>query len=454
MLKDELPKIKTAVPGPGTAALLEKRKKEIPDGIHCDLPVAIKRGEGAMIEDVDGNLFLDWTGGVGVLNLGYSRPEVVEAVRNQAEKYFHVMMDVMTHEPYLDLAEKLNGIVPVKGEHVKTMFLNSGGECDETSIKVARIFTGRPNILVFSGAYHGIAAKYTEGTDSSKQGGVGAFADGVCKAVFPNLYRKPSGMSDDEAVEYYLDMMKNAFTEENPVSSCAAIIFEPVQGVGGLIPAPLEWVKKVRKFCDENGILMICDEVQSGWARTGRMFASDIYKENGAAPDIILTAKAIAGGLPLASVSARAEIMDSVPSGIVGGTFCGNPVSCAAALKVVDLMEKEDFPAKARHISERILGAWNEWKKEYEIIGDCRGMGAMLGMELVATREGKEPLSEAVSEVVENAAQKGLLLKSAGSFGNVIRFLSPLCLTERQIDTGLSIMKECIEKVNEKYRRK
>ena len=449
MLKDALPSMKTTVPGPRTRELLEKRGREIPRGIHCDLPVAIRRGEGAMIEDMDDNVYLDWTGGVGVLNLGYSRPELVEAVSGQARKYFHVMMDVMTHAPYLDLAEKLNQIVPVRGDHRKTMFLNSGGECDETAIKVARIYTGRPRIMVFSGAYHGIAAKYTEGTDQKKSGGVGAFANDVCKAVFPNLYRRPDGMDETEAIAYYLKKMEEVFTPENPVEDCAAIIFEPVQGVGGLVPAPLEWVRQVRKFCDAHGILMICDEVQSGWARTGRMFGADYYAEAGAPPDMILTAKAIAGGLPLGSVTARDEIMDAVPAGIVGGTFCGNPVSCADALEVVRLMEEEDAPAKARHIGEQVLSAWQSWQKEYEMIGDCRGMGAMLGMELVHSRKGKEPWPEAVRGVIEAAVQRGLLLKSAGARGNVIRFLSPLCVTDAQVEAGLSIMKDCLDEVQE-----
>lgn len=450
MLKDSLPTMKTVVPGPKSRQLLKKREQEIPLGIHCDLPLAIARGEGAMIEDVDGNVFLDWTGGVGVLNLGYSRPELVDAVTRQASRYFHVMMDVMTHEPYIQLAEKLNKVVPVRGRHKKTMFLNSGGEGNETSIKVARIFTKRPNILVFSGAYHGISAKYTDGTDRKASGGVGAFANGVCKALFPNLYRRPDGMTKEDGIAYFLDQMKAVFTRENPVEDCAAIMFEPVQGVGGLVPAPLPWVKAVREFCDENGILMICDEVQSGWARTGRLFGADYYKDIGVEPDILLTAKAIAGGLPLASVTARKEIMDAVPAGIIGGTFCGNPVSCASALQTVEIMEEENMPAKAKQLEKKILTTWNQWKEEYEIIGDCRGMGAMLGMELVRSKKGKEPNPEAVKEIIDLAVQKGLLLKSAGTNANVIRFLSPLCVTDEQVEEGLAIMKQCIDQVAKK----
>ena len=243
-----------------------------------------------MIEDVDGNIFLDWVGGVGVMNIGYSQPQLIDAVKAQSEKFFHSMMNITTHEPYLDLAEKMNEIVPVKGKTKKTMFVNSGGEADENAVKIARSYTGRPNIIVFSGAFHGRTLLTMTMTGKKSYAiGMGPFPDGVYRVDFPNMYRKPDeNMSEEDVVNYYIDKLNMAFVEAAPADTVAAILFEPVQGEGGFIPAPMEWVKAVRKICDDNGIMMITDEVQSGWARSGRMFVSTYYEEAGCAPDIMI----------------------------------------------------------------------------------------------------------------------------------------------------------------------
>jgi 4-aminobutyrate aminotransferase/(S)-3-amino-2-methylpropionate transaminase len=274
--------------------------------------------------------------------------------------------------------------------------------------------------------------------------GMGPFPDGVYRAEFPYLYRAPGGLKGDAAVGYYIDQLKSVFETHSPAKYVAAIVFEPVQGEGGFIPAPLEWVKAVRKICDENGILMVVDEVQTGFARSGRMFASEYYKEGGFAPDIMTFAKSIAGGLPLSGVVAAKSVMDKVPAGTIGGTFSGNAGSCAAALKLLEIMKRDDYPGKAMKISRTFMKRANGWKKKYSVIGDVRGIGAMMGIEFVKDAK-KAPNPEIVSKIVNAACAKGLLLEAAGTYGNVIRFLCPLCVTEGQLAAGLDIFEEAIK---------
>ncbi|HAF60552.1 MAG TPA: aspartate aminotransferase family protein [Bacillota bacterium] len=446
MLRNALPKIVTPLPGPKAKEIIERRAKAMPDAIRCIYPCVIKRGEGAMFEDVDGNIILDWVGGVGVLNIGYSNEKAIEAVKAQSEKYFHSMMNITTHEGYIKLAEKLNEIVPVKGETRKTMLVNSGAEADENAVKIAKSYTGRPNIIVFTGAFHGRTTLTMAMTAKKAYAvGMGPFPDGIYRAEFPYLYRAPGEMTEEEAIQYYVEKLEQVFIDASPAEYVAAIVVEPVQGEGGFVPAPIEWVKAVRKICDEKGILLIADEVQTGFARTGRMFATEYWKEAGAAPDIITLAKSIAGGMPLSAVVARTEIMDGVTPGTIGGTYCGNAVSCAAALAVIEEMEKEDYPAKARKIAEKVMARWNEWKEKYEVVGDVRGLGCMAGIEFVTDKKSKTPNAKIVNDIVDYAIQKGLLLENAGTYGNVIRFLTPLCITDEQLEAGLQIYEEAIK---------
>ncbi len=448
MLRNALPKVVTELPGPNAKKALEKRAKVMPDAIKCAYPCVIKRGEGAMFEDVDGNVFLDWIGGVGVLNIGYTHPALVEAVKDQSEKFFHSMMNITTQEPYLDFAEKMNELAPVKGKERKTMLVNSGAEADENAVKIARNYTGRPNVIVFTGAFHGRTLMTMTMTGNKGYSiGMGPFPDGFVQAEFPYLYRKPSeDMTEEEAIKYYVEKLEGVFKQGAPASSVAAIIFEPVQGEGGFIPAPIEWVKAVRKICDDNGILMVTDEVQSGWGRSGRMFASEYFAEAGCAPDIMTTAKSIAGGLPLSAVTTSKEIMDAVTPGTIGGTYCGNAVACASALAVVDVMQKEDYPAKARKIADTCNARFNQWKEKFEEVGDVRGMGSMMGIEFVKNKKTKEPNAKLVSDIVQEAVKQGLLLEAAGLNGSVIRFLCPLCVTDEQLETGLDIFEKALEK--------
>ncbi|MFT9005742.1 MAG: aspartate aminotransferase family protein [Liquorilactobacillus hordei] len=451
MLSTKLPKIITKqLPGPKANIILSDRKKYVPNSVGCVYPVVIENSEGAIIQDPDGNLFLDWVGGVGVLNVGHTNPRVVEAVKKQSEKYLHGMFNIVTHKGYTKLAQKLAEIAPVKKkEEVKVFFANSGAEVNENAIKIAKVYTKRPNVIVFSGAFHGrTLLTMTMTSKKAYAKDTGPLADGIFRADFPNLYHLPKGIKEEDALEYYLGKINQIFEEESTVDQVAAIVLEPVQGEGGFIPAPLKWVEAVRKICDENGILLIADEVQSGFARTGRMFASNYWKEAGFAPDILTVAKSIAGGLPLGGVIARKEIMDSVPKGVIGGTFGGNAVACAAALEVLEIIKDENLIIKAQKIGIRCKKEFLEWKNKYPVIGDVRGWGAMLGIEFVEDKKTKKPATKFVSDLIQLCVSKGLIIENAGVHGNVIRFLAPLVITEDQLNVGLTILEESIQELS------
>lgn len=447
MLREALPKIITeTVPGPKAQAIIDRRKSAVIRAIQCNYPCVIKRGEGAMFEDVDGNYFLDWIGGVGVLNIGYSQPEVVAAVKEQAERFFHGMQNIVTHEGYVALAEKMNEIVPVQGSTHKTMFANSGSEADENAVKIAKSATGRPNIIVFSGAFHG--RTYMTMAMTSKKAysnGLGPFPDGVYRAEFPYLYRKPKGMTDAEAIDYYIKRFEMVFEEASPAEYVAAVVVEPIQGEGGFVPAPIEWVKAVRKLCDKYGILLVADEVQTGFGRSGKMFVSEYWKEAGCAPDLLTFAKSVAAGVPLSGVTGDARVMDRARDGVVGGTFNGNALACAAALKVIEVMQRDHLPERALEIGKKCADTFHVWKEKYPVVGDVRGIGAMIGVEFVKDRQSKEPNPELVKKMIQHAAQHGLLVESAGTWGNVIRFLCPLVVTDAQMDAGFAILENALK---------
>ena len=445
-LREALPEIKTeTLPGPKAAMVIARRKNVMPDAIRCVYPCVMERAQGAIIEDVDGNRFLDWVGGVGVLNVGHCHPQLVEAVREQAGKYFHGMANIVTHERYIELAEKLAEVTPVRGEERKVMFANSGAEADENAVKVAKGYTGRPNIIVFSGAFHGRTV-LTRAMTAKKaySRGMGPFPDGVCRAQFPYLYRKPEEMTEEAYIHWCVESVKEIFEDASLPEYVAAIVIEPLQGEGGFIPAPIPFVKALRDICDENGILLIADEVQTGFCRTGRLFACEYWKEAGIEPDILTTAKSIAGGIPLSAVVVRKEIMDKVPAGTIGGTYGGNALACAAGLKVLEVIEKEHLVQRSCQIGEKCRGRFLKWQQEYEQVGDVRGLGAMLGVEFVKDKATKEPAPQLVSQIIQECAVRGLLVESAGTYNNVIRFLAPLVMTDAQLERGLEIYEEAI----------
>ncbi len=450
MLKNALPKIVTeSVPGPKSAAVIARRHNSVPDAIGCAYPAVIKKGAGAVFEDPDGNIFLDWIGGVGVLNIGYSHPEIVEAVQAQTENYFHAMQNIVTHEGYIELAEKFNEIMPVRGDKKRTFFANSGAESDENAVKIAKAFTGRKSIIVFSGAFHGRTTLTMAMTSKKAYAkGMGPFPDGIYRAEFPYLYRKPKGMSEADAFDFYVESIYKVFEQCAPAEDIAAIVVEPLQGEGGFIPAPVEWVKAVRKICDETGILLVADEVQSGFCRTGRMFASEYWKEAGCEPDIISTAKSIAAGIPLGAITAREEIMQSVPKGTIGGTYSGNALACAAALKVIEIMQRDKLAERSLEIGEKVTARYKDMQSRYSCIGDVRGLGAMIGIEFVKDTETKEPDAQITADIIQECAKNGLLVESAGIYGNVIRFLAPLVITDEQLEAGLDIFEAAIAKLS------
>ena len=447
MLRDELPKIITeTLPGPKASIVIERRKKYIPNAIGCIYPVVIDRAEGAIVLDVDGNKFLDFIGGVGVLNIGYSHNEIINVVKAQSEKYFHAMFNTMTHEGYVDLAEKLGKIAPVKGDEKKVFFANSGAEADENAVKVAKAYTKRPNIIVFSGAFHG-RTHYTMAMTSKKAyaEGMGPLADGVFRARYPYYYRTPDGIKRDDYVDYYIKSIYDVFEDCAAPNTIAAVVVEPLQGEGGFIPAPIEWVKALRSVCDKYGILLIADEVQSGFCRTGRMFCTEYWKEAGVCPDILTTAKSIAAGIPLSAIISSKDIMDSVAPGVIGGTFCGNPLACQAALKVIEIMERDDFAKRSREIGEIVMNKYNELTERYEVVGDVRGLGAMIGIEFVKNKKTKEPDPVKTKKIILECANNGLLVEGAGTYNNVIRFLAPLVITDEQLMKGLEILEGAIK---------
>ncbi len=448
MLKNALPKLITELPGPLSKKVIEKRQAILPRGIGCEAPCVINRGEGAMFEDLDGNIFMDWIGGIGVLNVGHCQPEVVKAAQDQLERYAHVQINCVHYSEYVDLAEKVSSIAPVKGDVKKTMFVNSGSEALENAVKFARRFTKRTEIVTFTNGFHGrtyFTLAMTSKVENYKTG-IGPFPGGVSKLDFPYMYRRPHGLTEEQGMAYYIEKLNIFFKEHVEAASVAAIVVEPILGEGGFVPVPLEYVKALRKVCDDNGILLVADEVQCGYSRTGKMFASEYWEEIGCAPDMLTSAKSIAAGLPISAVTARAEIMDSCDPGEVGGTYGGNPVAAAAALKVIEFMEREDLPGRAMEINKIIMKRFNEWKEKYAMVGDVRGLGAMVAIEFVKDKETKEPAAAENKAIIKECAMNGLLLQEAGIRGNSIRFLMPLVLTNEQLDTGLNILEKAMNK--------
>jgi 4-aminobutyrate aminotransferase/(S)-3-amino-2-methylpropionate transaminase len=428
--------LQTEIPGPRSREILERKARVVAEPLSIHAPVVIAEGHGATFTDVDGNTFLDFTGGVGCLNVGHSHPRVVEAAQAQLERFAHTDFTIVPYESYVELAERLTRIVPVR-KPAKAAFFNAGTEAVENAVKFARAFTKRPAVIAFEGAFHGrtmLSLTLTSKTHPYKTG-LGPFAPEVYRVPFAQDYRGPS---TDEA----LTALERAFTTHVEPERVAALIVEPVQGEGGFIPAPQDFLAGLRRICDEHGIVLIVDEVQTGFARTGRMFALEHY---GVEADLVAVAKSIAAGLPLSGVVGRAEIMDAPGDGGIGGTYVGNPVAQAAALAVLDIIEDEHLVERAAQIGETMRSRMLTWQDRFPAIGDVRGLGAMLALELVEDRATKRPASALATAVVEHALQRGLVLLKAGIYSNCIRVLCPLTLTDEQLDEALSVWEEALE---------
>jgi 4-aminobutyrate aminotransferase / (S)-3-amino-2-methylpropionate transaminase / 5-aminovalerate transaminase len=427
--------LKTAIPGPRSKEILERKERVIADPLSIFLPVVIEHGSGATLTDVDGNTFLDFTGGVGCLNVGHAHPRLVEAISEQAAKFLHTDFTIVPYEVYVTLAERLVATAPVSAP-TKAAFFNAGTEAVENAIKFARAYTKRPAVIAFEGGFHGrtlLSLSLTSKTHPYKAG-LGPFAPEVYRLPFAQDYRGPSAAEALAALE-------RALVTQIAAESVAAIVIEPVQGEGGFVVAPPEFLEGVRRICDDNGIVLVVDEVQTGFGRTGKMWGIEHYDVE---PDLMCVAKSIAGGLPLSGVIGRAEIMDAPGDSAIGGTYVGNPVAQAAALAVLDVFEDEGLIAAANQIGETIRARMVAWQERWDTIGDVRGLGAMLAIELVHGRSTKDPAPELASAVAEAAAERGLLLLKSGIYSNCIRVLAPLVLSEGELDEALRVWEDAL----------
>jgi len=420
--------LRTEIPGPRSREFLERERGVIAPALIVHLPVVVAEAMNATITDVDGNTFVDFAGGVGVVNVGHAHPRVVAAVQEQVARFLHTDYTVVPYETYVELAERLAGLVPIAAP-VRAAFFNAGTEAVENAVKFARLATGRPGVIAFEGAFHGrtlLAVTMTSKPHPYKTG-LGPFAPEVYRAPFPSAYRGPSA-------EEALAQLRRMFATHVAPEHVAAIVFEPQQGEGGFVPAPPAFVEGLRAICDEHGIVLVADEVQTGFGRTGRMFAMEHFTVE---PDLVVVAKSIAAGLPLSGVLGRAAVMDAAHPGAVGGTYVGNPVAQAAALAVLDVFEEEDLVARAGVLGERVRERMLDWQERHAAIGDVRGLGAMLAIELVRDRATKEPAPDLAEAVVEAALQRGLILLKAGVHGNCIRVLCPLTIEDAVLDEAL-----------------
>jgi 4-aminobutyrate aminotransferase/(S)-3-amino-2-methylpropionate transaminase len=417
---------------------VERKERVVAAPVSLYLPIVIEEGRGALVTDVDGNTFIDFAGGVGCLNVGHAHPRVVEAVQEQSERFLHTDFTIVPYEVYVTLAERLLAFAPFRGA-AKAAFFNAGTEAVENAVKFARAYTRRPAVIAFEGAFHGrtlLSLSLTSKTHPYKAG-LGPFAPEVYRVPFANDYRGPSAADALAALE-------RALVTTVAAETVAAIVIEPVQGEGGFVVAPPEFMTGVRRLCDDHGIVMVVDEVQTGFGRTGRMFAIEHY---GIEPDLITVAKSIAAGLPLSGVLGKAEIMDAPDDSAVGGTYVGNPVAQAAALAVLDVFDEEELVARAASIGEVVRASMLAWSERWPRIGDVRGLGAMLAMELVRDPRTKAPDADTATWIAEAAAERGLLLLKAGIYSNCIRVLVPLVITDVELDEALAVWEQALESV-------
>src|SRR5215210_7755183 len=428
--------IRTEVPGPRSREILERKERVVAEPLSVYLPLVIAEGRGATLVDVDRNTFLDFSGGVGCMNVGHSHPRVVEAIREQAERFTHTDFTIVPYENYVALAERLVELVPISGD-IRAAFFNSGAEAVENAVKFARSHTKRPAVIAFEGGFHGrtlLSLSLTSKTHPYKAG-LGPFAPEIYRVPFPSDYRGPDTATALAALE-------SAFRTRVAAEEVAAIVLEPVQGESGFIPAPPGFMRGVRTICDEHGIVLVADEVQTGFCRTGRVFAMEHYDVE---PDLMVVAKSIAAGIPLSGVIGRAEIMNAPGDSAVGGTYVGNPVAIAAAHAVLDTIEEENLAERAAEIGETIRGRMESWRERFDAVSEVRGLGAMLAIELVRDRGSKEPDAGRATAVVEAATSRGLLLLKAGIFSNCIRVLVPLVISDEQLSEALGVWEEALE---------
>lgn len=425
-----------------SAELAARREKAVPQGPYHVTGFYAESAQGAIIKDVDGNEYIDFAGGIGIQNIGHNHPKVVKAVKDQLDKFIHTCFHVAPYESYVALAEKLNKITPGDFEK-KTLFVNSGSEAVENAIKIARSYTGKSGVISFDRAYHG-RTLLTLGLTSKVRPykyGFGPFPTDTYRMPYPYYYRSEEGISNDRVDDMILENFKHFFKAEASTDDIAAIILEPVQGEGGFIVPSARFVQGLKQICEENNIVFIADEIQTGFCRTGKLFAIENYD---VAPDLMTMSKSLAAGMPLSAVTGKAEIMNTPLAGQLGGTFAGSPLSCAAGLAVLEVIEEEKLVERGAWVGEKIKAKFDEFEAKFDFVGESRGLGAMRALELVKDKGTKEPLKELADAVVKESWKQGLISLSAGINGNVLRFLPPVTITEEQLDKGLSILENVL----------
>ena len=429
--------LRTPIPGPRSRALMARRAAAVPQGPFHVAPLFIERASGASVTDVDGNVLLDFTGGLGALNAGHAPRAVVDAVQEQASRFLHTCFHIALYEPYVALAEKLNAITPGRFAK-KTLLVNSGAEAVENAVKIARYHTRRPAVVGFEHGFSGrtlLAMSLTSKVMPYKYG-FGPFAPEVYRLPYPYFYR--SGF-DDEArfTDHAITQLREFFAAHVDPRQVACIVMELVLGEGGFVAAPPRYVQALAELCREHGILLVADEIQTGFGRTGKLFATEHY---GIEPDLITMAKSLGSVLPISAVTGRAEIMDSVHVGGLGGTYGGNPLACAGALATIRVLEEQRLVERAQQLGERLRSRLSALHARDERVGEVRGLGVMLAMELVEDRRTKKAAKELTNQLVKRCVENGLLLISAGTLGNIVRFLLPFVTTDAELDEGLDVL--------------
>jgi len=441
--------LRTPIPGPKSQELMRRRTAAVARGVAHATPVFAARAEGALVEDVDGNRFIDFAGGIGCTNVGHRSDRVVAAIRAQVDRFLHTCFSVAPYGDYIALAEKLNALAP--GDFAKkTILVNSGAEAIENAVKIARCHTRRPAIICFEDAFHGrtmLTMSMTSKTHPYKAG-FEPFAADIYRIPYAYCYRCSYSLKYPSCGMFCAHHLEDTFKRVVAAEAVAAIVAEPVLGEGGFVAPPPEFFPVLQDTCKKHGILFIADEVQTGFGRTGRLFACEKY---GIVPDLLVSAKSLGGGMPLAAVTGRAEIMDAPGPGGLGGTFGGNPVSCAAALAVIETMEKENLSARAELLGEKFAARAREWQRRWPLIGEVRGLGAMQALELVRSRETREPAKAETEQIMRFCYEHGLLTISAGTYGNIIRVLVPLMIPDAQFDEGLAVLEGALAAVSESH---
>jgi 4-aminobutyrate aminotransferase / (S)-3-amino-2-methylpropionate transaminase / 5-aminovalerate transaminase len=435
--------IRTEIPGPRSRALMARRDAAVPRAPYNTTPIFAASAEGATIEDVDGNRYLDFAGGLGCLNIGHRAPRVTTAIQKQLEKHLHLCFAVTPYEGYVAVAEKLNALAPGKFAK-KTILLNSGAEAVENAVKIARAYTKRPAIICFEDAFHGrtmMAMSLTSKTHPYKAG-FEPFASDVYRIPFAYPYRSEAGAT----AETFAHHLEDAFKRSVAAESVAAVIAEPVLGEGGFVIPPRDYFKALQAICRKHGILFIADEVQSGFARTGKWFACEHF---GVEPDLITMAKSLGGGMPIAAVTGRAEVMDAPGLGALGGTYCGHPLSCAAALAAIETIEKDGLLARSTAVGKHFETRARAWQKKWPLVGDVRALGGMCAIELVRDAQTREPAETETKQIAEYCYKHGLIAITAGTFNNVMRILVPLVVTDQQLDEGFNVIEAALASLSE-----